>query len=191
MGQGHTGAEDKVSSSLHMFSMECWDTEQLLKYLDEFQSFTSDMGTEIKITDFAIDRDRLGLIMPTWLSTRVSRAPPQAEALGDAECQHYHNHLEQCSGRAFLRNAMPIPGSGHMIHNVIKGLPESMSHYKSFLEDLKTVEKALTHPGRRDRIIAKCLAGTLVFVCLFLGEQKNKTEQNTKMTVRLLQLRRA
>ena len=188
MGQGHTGAEDKVSSSLHMFSMECWDTEQLLKYLDEFQSFTSDMGTEVKITDFAIDRDRLDLIMPTWLSTMVSRAPPQAEALGDAECQHYHNPLEQCSGRAFLRNAMPIPGSGHMVHNVIKGLPESMSHYKSFLEDLKTVEKALTHPGRRDRIIAKCLAGTCFS---FSANKKNKTEQNTKMTVRLLQLQRA
>ena len=152
------------------------------------------MGTEIKNTDFAIDRDRLGFIMPTWLSTRVFRAPPQAEVLGDAECQHYHNPLEQCSGRAFLRNAMPIPGSGHMIHNVIKGLPESMAHYKSFLEDLKTVEKALTHPGRRDRIIAKCLAGTLAFLFLFflfLGQPKNKTEQNTKMTVRLLQLRRA
>ena len=52
MGQGHTGIDEKVSSALHMFSMEVFDVEQLLRYLDEIQSFTSDLGTEVKITDF-------------------------------------------------------------------------------------------------------------------------------------------
>ena len=72
MGQGHTGADDKVSSALHMFSLQVFDVEHLLRFLDEFQSFTSDLGTEVKITDFFVDRARLGLIMPTWLSSRTT-----------------------------------------------------------------------------------------------------------------------
>ena len=39
MGQGHIAAEDKISCALHMFSMEVWDVQQLLRFLDEFQSF--------------------------------------------------------------------------------------------------------------------------------------------------------
>ena len=52
MGQGHTGAEDKVSCLLHMLSFEAWDVAQLLRGLDEFVSLTTDVGTEVKIVDF-------------------------------------------------------------------------------------------------------------------------------------------
>ena len=83
MGQGHTGANDKVSSALHMFSLEVWDIEMLLRYLNEFMSFTSDLGTEVKITDVLVERQRLDLIMLTWLSTRIGRAPLQPELSDD------------------------------------------------------------------------------------------------------------
>ena len=53
MGQGHTGAEDNVSCLLHMLSFEAWDDAQLLRGLDEFVSFTIDLGTELKINVFS------------------------------------------------------------------------------------------------------------------------------------------
>ena len=162
MGQGHTGADDKVSSALHMFSLQVFDVEHLLRFLDEFQSFTSDLGTEVKITDFFVDRARLGLIMPTWLSSRISLPPPRPELLDDADhaAPVYHNPLLQCDGSAFLRNALLVPGAGHMIHNVVKGLPDAMPHYTTFLDELAVIEQLLTHSGRRERMVAKCVLGT-------------------------------
>ena len=59
-----------------------------------------------------------------------------------------------------MKNAIPTPGSGHMIHNIIKGLPDAMGHYQAFFDDLKTIEQALTHRGRSERIVAKCMFGT-------------------------------
>ena len=92
MGQGHTVAEDKISNALHMSSMEVFDCEHLLKYsvlgcryLHVVQSFTSDMGTEVNITEFHHDRGRFGLIMPTWFSMRIACAPAQPEAVDDPE----------------------------------------------------------------------------------------------------------
>ena len=162
MGQGHTAAEDKISCALHMFSMEVWDVQQLLRFLDEFQSFTSDLGTEVKITDFCLMRERLSSVIPFWLSSRVGRSPLQPDLPEEDEAPTYLNPLQQCDNdsSAFLRNGMPVPGAGHMVHNVIKGLSSAMQHYTQFLEDLKLVERALTHNGRRERIIACCMLGT-------------------------------
>ena len=52
MGQGHTSAEDKISCILHILSSEAWDVAQLLAGLDEFISFTTDLGTEVKVVVF-------------------------------------------------------------------------------------------------------------------------------------------
>ena len=97
MGQGHTSAEDKVSVILHMLGFESWDVEQMLRGLDEFMSFTTDLGVEVKIVDFFLSRAHLASVMPTWLASRVARAPPHADLpeAGPAEAR-YHNPLLQC-----------------------------------------------------------------------------------------------
>ena len=148
--------------------MQCFDTDHVLRHIDTYASFTSDLGTEVKVCEFNYPRENLNLIMPHWLSTRVGRSPLQNELAdddddddGDCAPPGYNNPLLQCtSPTCFLRNAMPIPGAGHTIHNALKGLPAALDHYKTFIEELETVEKALTHHGRRERIYAKCLMGT-------------------------------
>ena len=160
MGQGHTAAEDKVSSILHLVSMEVFDAKHLLRFFDEIMSFTSDLGTEVKVTDFYLSRERLSSIMQLWLSTRVNRAPPEPDLLEDGQEPPYLNPLQQCDGSACFNNAMPMAGAGHMIHNVMKGLPSVLDHYAFLFEELAIVEQALTHNGRRERIVAKCMLET-------------------------------
>ena len=161
MGQGHTSAEDKISCILHMLGFESWDVEQMLRGLDEFISFTTDLGVEVKVVDFFLNRADLASVMPIWLASRAARAPPHPDLLevGAAEAR-YHNPLLQCQGDAFMKNAVPMPGSGHMIHNIIKGLPEAMPHYPAFVDQLRVIERAITHRGRCERIVAKCMLGT-------------------------------
>ena len=156
MGQGHTGSEDKVSGGCHQMSLEVWNTQHFVRHIDEYQSFTSDMGTEVKVSDFVFWRDSLNLHMPSWMASRDKRLfQVESSDAGD-----YLNPLVQCEGEEFLRNALPLPGANHLIHTVAKGLNEAMSYYDTFLNQLRVLEKVLTHPGRNERLVAKCMLGT-------------------------------
>ena len=66
----------------------------------------------------------------------------------------------QCSGNEFLRNDFPIPRANHIIHSVVKNLAESLEHYQAFVAELKVLEQVLVHPGRKERLVAKCFLGT-------------------------------
>ena len=155
MGQGHTGAEDKVVAALHDFSLETWDIQHTKRHIDEYQCYTSDMGTEIKVSDFVVERQRMHLYTPDWLFARDAVAPLKGEF--DESCT---NHLVQCDGNEFLRNAFALPGANHIIHNIVKTLHECLGYYGTFLSQLKVLEQILTHPGRNERLVAKCMLGT-------------------------------
>ena len=92
----------------------------LLRYLDEIVSFTSDLGTEVKVTDYKIDRANLETIIPRWLAVRSQRSPLLAEGQ-EASDTREENPFMQCEGDSFLRNALPISGAGHMVHNSVRG----------------------------------------------------------------------
>ena len=107
--------------------------------------------------------------MPSWLDADVVAMPlvdefPVAEAL-NADGYHppadgYHNPFVQCAGQEALVNAIPISGVGHAIHNIAKLLPDAMKQFKWFEKRFQTVEMALRHPGRSERIVATCIEGT-------------------------------
>ena len=148
---------------LHIHNNESYDVDHLLRSLDEYLAFVPDLGTEVKLTEFEINRADLSSIMPRWMSSLTGRAPLQADVPDDGEHKHrrYHNPLQQCvDANGLMRNAMPIPGAGHCVHNSVKELASALDHYKIFLGQLKVVERVLTHPGRVERLIARCLLGT-------------------------------
>ena len=130
----------------------------LIRYLDEIFSFTSDMGTEVKITDYKIDRLNLRTVMPDWLADRRTRSPLVEEHSTSPAPER--SPLLQCQGDHFLRNALPVSGVGHMIHNSVKGFADVLQHFAAFFLQLKVVEMALKHKGRCERICATCLRGT-------------------------------
>ena len=106
--------------------------------------------------------------MPSWLARRAYLAPMPLDVDSDGEESYpggpirfkYHNPLLGCLGAECLPNAIPIPGSGHTVHNCMKSLPESMDHWDTFFKYLKIIKRLLTHPGRRERMVARCVMGT-------------------------------
>ena len=149
-----------------MWSLECWDTRHLLQTLDEVVSYTSDLGADVKVTDFAINRADMRAVLPEWFCSRNTKVPLPEEfgdlEAGDASGHAYHNPFMQCQDSPeLLRNAIGVPGSGHAVHNVVKTLPAAMASYHRFEKDLKIVEMVLCHPGRRERVVAKCVLGTI------------------------------
>ena len=70
LGQGHTGQEDKVSTSCHMGSLESWGVNDMLRGFDKVQCLTHDLGTEANIIDFHLKRSEMHLYFPSWLAHR-------------------------------------------------------------------------------------------------------------------------
>ena len=97
--------------------------------------------------------------MPRWLANRTRRSPLLEEGQGPSGAPA-RNPFLQCEGDEFLRNAIPVSGAGHMIHNSVRGFVEALKHFPAFFLQLKVVEMALGHPGRCERICATCLQGT-------------------------------
>ena len=165
-GQGSTSAADKISAASHMHSVESYDIRQMIQGLEEYQSFTSDLGTDVKFTEFAWDKSDPSKFMPSWLAEREYHAPMQVDDVGQDDAVgglfqfKYHNPLIGCKGKEILPNALPIPGAGHTIHNSMKHVPENMAHWSKFFNDLKVIEQLMTHPGRRERMVAQCVTGT-------------------------------
>ena len=156
-GQGHSAIEDDAARVVHQHCLEADDHNHLQEQLDSYESFTVDLGTEAKTTDFRISRGDLPKVMPTWMADRqlvldqedldVNERPPRMRY--------------QCPDDGmFLRNAMPIPGINHCIHSVVRGTEEHLSYYDTFFEQCKTLQKVLVNRGRNERLIDTCFLNT-------------------------------
>ena len=156
-GQGHSAIEDDAACVVHQHCLEADDHNHLQEQLDSYESFTVDLGTEAKTSDFRISRGDLPKVMPTWMADRqlvldqedldVNERPPRMRY--------------QCPDDGmFLRNAMPIPGINHCIHSVVRGTEEHLSYYDTFIEQCKTLQKVLVNRGRNERLIDTCFLNT-------------------------------
>ena len=169
-GQGVTSSEAKVVGVHHMVGVEAFDISHVQRIVREMWSFTTDLGTDVKVTDFSIDPTKRSTLMPSWMSADVAALPLVEEFPEDFPEQGpaaeppagvgYHNPFVQCEGQEALVNAIPISGVGHSIHNIAKLLPDAMRQFKWFKKRLKTLEMVLRHPGRSERIVATCIVGT-------------------------------
>ena len=59
-----------------------------------------------------------------------------------------------------LDSALPVPGVLHIISNMLTDMHSSLSHWKRFHGQCKTMEKLLKHKPRRDRTVRTCIDGT-------------------------------
>ena len=112
--------------------METFDVQGLYKLLSEVVSFTSDMGTEIKVCDFCFDRLTPADIMPGFLAARVGTAPLQ-EGVGEDDDAHGDCRV-QCDGQEIFRNGIPIPGHNNLIHSIVKDSAKNMKQCTKFFE---------------------------------------------------------
>ena len=147
MGSGKTGIEHKVAAMLHALALESADSRTLDGALNSIVSFTTDLGTEAKISDFTVlAKEEL---MPPWMASGML----QPDGL-DAE-------VEPVEGPTFLMpNAVVVPGSLHLLHSVARGMAASLQGWEAFFNELKVLEALLVSRHRRERFLATCVQGT-------------------------------
>ena len=75
LGSGCTALDDKAATTMNTHGLEAWDTDQTRRSLGEYQSFTTDLGTEGKLTDFNLANGAVNGVMPFWAAARVGRQP--------------------------------------------------------------------------------------------------------------------
>ena len=61
--------------------------------------------------------------------------------------------------KRFLPRSITIPGTLHLVNNLVKEVVHSLSHFPRFFDQLKYYEM-LWKEGRLDRYIEYCLSGT-------------------------------
>ena len=84
--------------------MEAFDVQSLYKLIAEVVSFTSDVGTEVKVCDFCIDRTGPQDLMPRFLAARVGKAPLR-EGVGEDDDDHGDCRVQR-DGQDIFRNGI-------------------------------------------------------------------------------------
>ena len=159
MGQGATAIADKASAGVHSQSFETYDEQHTWSALDEYEGMCIDLGVEAKLSEFHVQKD-LSDVLPHWLAQRGRRSPLPPDEFDLAEGSDLSHRFIPCEGDFLLRNAMPNPGTSHLIHGVMKEVSGGMQHFEHFFQQLKVFEKLLQHPGRKERLMATCMEGT-------------------------------
>ena len=142
LGSGKTALEDKVSALLYAFWLEV-GLDRLVEFLESFVSFTSDMGAERGIPDFASVDIREAL--PKWLVNSQI-----VEDSGDAQPLRLP---------FFLPRALPVLGLLHIFANASKDIAKALRYWPSFFKSLKVLEKFICNQQRMRHFIASCLEG--------------------------------
>ena len=123
LGQGMSGIADKVAAFVYAHVLECgWD--HLGEVLASFCSFTSDMGTEVAMNDFAaLDWTQL---LPRYI--RMNRI------MCDSEDAHAANAAEN---PCLFSVSMPVAGVLHIVANATRDLNRALPGWDSFYTGLK------------------------------------------------------
>ena len=110
-------------------------------------AITSDMGTELALSDFTnVDlAGWLGQSGMTWSSVQ-----------GDDDMLF---RPQRAPSQFLFTNCLPVPGLLHVLHNAVKELStHAMQEWASGLEALKKMNFFLTKFNYKERFVEKCLA---------------------------------
>jgi hypothetical protein len=165
----------KASAMLHSLFLECRDCSDLVALLRSVQSFTTDMGTELGLSDTF--QQCLGQWFPVDFSrdsTSLSEDTGMCEQKMDVDGEDDTVGVE---GSYTFANALPWPGMMHVLHNCAHQVHEvALQSWPWFHQRLKAVSKLFTRRWSRERFVEKCIKGTRgeVYVKLVGGVFKNK-----------------
>ena len=155
-----SGLQDKVACGVHQHWFESHNLTHLSRSLCEYRSFTIDLGTEAKISDFRVPHNRLNTLMPPWMASRACTMPLQMDSLESDDQVPMRASHDGSGHDMFLPNSMTVPGVNHLIHSVVEGTEESLQHYPTFIKQMRVVESVLSHAFRKERIVALCIQNT-------------------------------
>ena len=183
MGSGFSGVAHKMAGLLQCFCLERPKQEDLVAFINGFVSFTTDMGTEIGLSNFK--GNSLRDLLPTWalapgdqslqddvrkgprhyqfevvdddgLEADVLRgAPPSRNVTSDAQAPWSGG----AQSNFIFQHVLMIPGTLHIIHNMTHELHNIIPNWSLLWKSLKNFEHLLAVRHRRERYLATCVVG--------------------------------
>ena len=152
MGSARVSIEDKCSAFLHSTVLECNGINSLRQHLDNFVSWTTDLGVEVGIPAFVSLKwqDLLPAFFQQPLEGDVMLAEDGA---GDPA---------PASGEPvpLMPRALIVPGALHLIHNLTSDLHNRLPFWNEFFEHLKHIVHLLAVRHERERFLATCVRHT-------------------------------
>eukprot|EP00971_Amphidinium_carterae_P349318 6490959-Amphidinium_carterae.3 len=119
----------------------------MTEFRNSVLSITSDMGTELGITDFR--QNHLSNLQPPW---KLFAAPIETD-------EHHTQQVEQVSSFVFP-NAMPVAGIMHISTNALADVHAQLTHYRRFLQHASAIESLLAETARYELFLATCVKPT-------------------------------
>jgi len=161
----------KLAAALLAFAFGRCSAARLYEFLDTFMSWTSDMGTEFGFGDFRVkDANEL---LPSWLRLDPNELDVDQEEAAPMEADVEYGYanadvlpdddlldVDDAGAdrmRFVFRWALIVPGTLHIIHNMLVDMHKMYPGWKELWQKLKVFEKLLSKRYRRNRFINTCI----------------------------------
>ena len=173
LGNSASSAAHKVAGMLHKYALRCSSEVALKNYLGSVFSFCSDMGTELHISSFRVQK--LDQLLPSWLRLGdlmedVQCCAPDSLSLESDVCVPSESNqmvplpnlaedpheTEQLNSQPFLPKALLVPGMLHVMSNGLQHVTSQLTYFDHWFDQLQVIEQ-LWKNGRLLRFINYCL----------------------------------
>ena len=151
MGHAKTSLEDKVATFLHSTAMECHNLRGLHSHLNNFVSWTTDLGVEVGIPVFSTTNWE-SLLPPFMQSALQVDVPSDDNDPRSQDLPDLHSDPKPLMPRALV-----VPGALHLIHNMTSDLHQRLTYWPEFYEHLKHVVHLFAARHLKERFVATCV----------------------------------
>jgi hypothetical protein len=152
LGQCATSIAHKVAALCLMWGLEV-PIAFFTVFLHSFCAFTTDMGTELGVSEFQLESAQA--LMPFWMR------PVVVVSDVDVDDQRLPSDtVTPAASSALLPNSLTIPGMLHVCWNMCAEVNNALAHWSTFWEQLKVMEKLVSFRYRRELLLATCFLGT-------------------------------
>ena len=137
---------------MHQLLLMCSSNSDMQQFLDCIVSVTTDMGTELGLTEFHTTDFRK--CMPEWLRCADIKDDSATFA------EKHPNSKKGWEQAWLLTSAIPVPGMMHIVSNLLNEVHAAMPSWSDFIANMSELEKLLCKTPRRERFILSCIRGT-------------------------------
>ena len=147
LGSRAGSLQHKCATLLHALRLECHDDDHLESMLDRVISITTDMGTEIRLTEV------VGAGFWSQFESHLQRTPMVADdgnpEAGEDQDMHSRPYV--------FSRALPIAGLLHILDNLTRDVQKHMDGWPPFQNSLRAVCNLLCKPASLEVFMERCL----------------------------------
>ena len=153
LARAHTGLADKCSALAWSWYMIAGSPAGVLELCSTFACLTSDMGTELGVSEFR----SMGVsqLLPDWIPWNVETTVETQGWVFDDDvagvpASGVNSFVSSSPTDRFLGKSIAIPGLLHIISNLTEEVDKSLIHFKAYSDQLAPLETLLAERGLRE-----------------------------------------